>query len=240
MIKSGLTKYLLFLIILVQFSCSKSNVDPKPGELSSFQKETIEYFKEIALGFEFGSASEITRKWKDDMKIYVSGEKRPNLQDELSSIINEINTLCTDGFQLSITNDSLSSNFLVFFGSGDAYAKIYPAQTNYVGGNFGLFSVYWTSNNLNRGHMYVDIYRADEVAQRHLLREELTQSLGLAKDSSRYPESIFQQDWTYTTQYAEIDKELIRLLYHPEMHSGLDATQVEQVLTQILMEENLQ
>ena len=62
--------------------------------------------------------------------------------------------------------------------------------------------------------MYVDIYRANDQEQKHLLREELTQSLGLFNDSYKYPESIFYQDWTTTTEYAQIDRELIDMLYN--------------------------
>lgn len=86
--------------------------------------------------------------------------------------------------------------------------------------------------------MYVDIFRANETEQKHLLREELTQSLGLGKDSPWYSDSIFQQTFsTKTTEYAEIDKELIRLLYHPDMAIGLNKVQVDVVLTDILVSE---
>ena len=85
--------------------------------------------------------------------------------------------------------------------------------------------------------MYVDIVRADMNEQKHLLREELTQSLGLARDSQKYTESIFQSSWTITNEYAEIDKDLIRLLYHPDMKIGLRENQVHDVLRQILLNE---
>ena len=85
--------------------------------------------------------------------------------------------------------------------------------------------------------MYVDIYRANTIEQRHLLREELTQSLGLAKDSFKYPNSIFQSSWTQTLNYMEIDKDVIRLLYHPNMSTGLNALAVEDVLSNILLSE---
>jgi hypothetical protein len=63
--------------------------------------------------------------------------------------------------------------------------------------------------------MYVDIERTkSRDAQRHLLREELTQSLGLINDTYDYPESIFYQGWTETTEYAPIDRELIQMLYN--------------------------
>ena len=63
--------------------------------------------------------------------------------------------------------------------------------------------------------MYVDLFRNSDVeSYKHLLREELTQSLGLFNDSWDYPESIFYQCWTTTTEYAPIDRELIDMLYN--------------------------
>jgi hypothetical protein len=68
---------------------------------------------------------------------------------------------------------------------------------------------------LTRGTMYVDIEKITKVdAKKHILREELTQSLGLPNDSYDYPESIFYQGWTETTEYTELDKELIQMLYN--------------------------
>jgi hypothetical protein len=63
--------------------------------------------------------------------------------------------------------------------------------------------------------MYVDIKRTKrDDAQKHLLREELTQALGLSNDSYDYPESIFYQGWTETTEYTELDKDVIRMMYN--------------------------
>ena len=64
--------------------------------------------------------------------------------------------------------------------------------------------------------MYVDMIRTKEnqKAQKHLLREELTQSLGLCNDSWKYDNSIFYQGWTTTNQYSEMDKRLIDMLYN--------------------------
>jgi hypothetical protein len=85
--------------------------------------------------------------------------------------------------------------------------------------------------------MYVDIIRANSIEQKHLLREEFTQSLGFARDSQLYMESIFQSDWTTTIEYAPIDQDLIRLLYHPEMSVGLNELEVDNALREILSSE---
>jgi len=85
--------------------------------------------------------------------------------------------------------------------------------------------------------MYVDIFRANEQGQLHLLREELTQSLGLGQDSERYLNSIFQINWTTTSSYSQIDKDIIRLLYHPNMKVGLNENEVDLLLRSILINE---
>ena len=237
-----MNKFLLFfLAITILFSsCSKDVEYVYPEtELYAYDLKVIDYFKDIALGFEFGGASEITRRWTIDMKIFVGGTAAPELLIELDDIIGEINTLSTNGHAIEIVSDTLESNFYIYFGSGSSYAEIFPSQSSLVDSNWGLFSIFWNGlSELNRGYMYVDIFRANETEQKHLLREELTQSLGLGKDSPKYADSIFQQSFsTKTTEYAQIDRDLIRLLYHPEMAIGLNKVQVDVVLTDILVSE---
>ena len=230
-------KILRFCIIVVLISACSEDEPEKKG-LTAYDESVIEYFNEIALGFEFGSASEVTRKWKNDMKIFVGGTKTQELMDELQLVIQEINALATDGFSASVVTDSLESNFYIFLGSGGDYAKKFPSVSNLVLSNWGLFNVSFdASNEIYGGIMYVDIDRASNFEEKHLLREELTQSLGLAKDSNRYPDSIFQANWTSTTEYSNIDKDLIRLLYHPSMQIGLDQMQSAELLREIILSE---
>ena len=107
-----------------------------------------------------------------------------------------------------------------FLDPGGDYAKKFPALSTLVLSNWGLFNVSFDgSNEIYNGYMYVDTDRSNSLEEKHLLREELTQSLGLAKDSNRYPDSIFQASWTTTTEYSDIDKDLVRLLYHPSMQT---------------------
>ena len=237
------TKFLLlfslFIVILIS-SCSKDDDDDILPEfiLSEYEIDVIDYFKDIALGFEFGNTSNITRKWNSEMKVFIGGEPSFELLAEFEKIRTEINELKTDGFNVTVVDDSLQSNYYIFFGSGTKYAEMFPDEANLVNSNWGLFYLLWNSQNqFYSGHMYVDIIRANSIEQKHLLREEFTQSLGFARDSQLYMESIFQSDWTTTIEYAPIDKELIRLLYHPEMSVGLNELEVDNALREILSSE---
>lgn len=222
-----------FLGVLIFWSCSEEEpIAPTPNPPADKLNYTIDYFKAVALGVEFGNASAITRKWATPMKIYVGGETNVVLQQELISIVDELNELITDNFTISNTPDSLTSNCYVFFGSASSFVKVYPAAGSNIQSNWGLFYYFWNAqNDVYKSVVFVDTHRTRNDAERkHLLREELTQSLGLARDSELYPESIFQSAWTTTNEYAEIDRDLIRLLYHPTVNSGLTASQVEPIL----------
>ena len=52
-------------------------------------------------------------------------------------------------------------------------------------------------------------------------------------DSWTYEESIFYQGWSGTTEYAQIDKVLIEMLYREEISPGMTGRQVEEILSSL-------
>jgi hypothetical protein len=172
--------------------------------------ETIEYFNTVAYGREFDKTSKSLYKWNKDMKIYVDGEKPEYLMSELRKIVSELNNII-DPIDLKIVSSKSESNYVIYFGDHKTFDQKYNLYSpELLDHNWGYFELYYGT-----GVMYVDIYRNDDrVSHKHLLREELTQSLGLVNDSYKYPESIFYQGWTTTTEFAPIDRELIDILYN--------------------------
>lgn len=226
-------------ILLFFVSCSDSGTGSDDSGLTQDQQNVIQYFKEVSLGFEFGSAPEITRKWDQDIVVFVGGEENTMLRSELDIVVGELNNLISeDNVEITVTADSTEAvNYYVFFGTGEEYAEIEPRAQNFVDSNFGLFFVNTstTTNHIVRGTMYVDTYRPAPQQQRHLLREELTQSLGMAKDSARYSDSIFNSNFSVAvTEFSKYDEAVIQLLYHPSMSTGLDAAGVDSVLREII------
>lgn len=211
------------------WSCSN---DPEPAIAGSEGKT---YYKQIALGVEFGTGSGVIHKWETNLKIIVTGEPETYLLTELDNIVEELNELTGSGIKLERVTDQAQANFEIFFGSGNDYADIEPNATSYVGTNWGLTWIYWNTNGvIYQGSMYVDIFRATDInAQKHLLREELTQSLGLLNDSYDYASSIFYQAWTTTTEYADIDRKVIQIHHNPQIVSGMTLAEVEAVLNNI-------
>jgi hypothetical protein len=178
-----------------------------------FSPEAKEYFKKVAYGNEFNSGNTSLKKWSQDVKIYVFGDKRDYLMSELKDIVSELNGLIST-INITIVSNESDANLIVLFGSAQEYNEFESNSVGYTDQNQGLFIVYGREE-LTHATMYVDIERTStNDGQKHLLREELTQSLGLCNDSYDYPESIFYQGWTETTEYTELDKELIQMLYN--------------------------
>jgi Protein of unknown function (DUF2927). len=95
---------------------------------------------------------------------------------------------------------------------------------------------------IDKAFIYIDSKESIDVQESTIL-EEITQSIGLPYDPESHPDSIFYEhksrDSINIYEYSQLDKDVIRLLYHPKMKPGLDSTQVERVIKKILKREGL-
>jgi len=178
---------------------------------TNHSEEAKTYFKEIALGNEFNNnVSSEPYRWNKDMKIYYYGNCSDVMVSELRRVVGELNDIINP-INIDIVATRSEANFVIYFGSylnfGQSNSSL---NMEHLKDNWGYFQLF-----PDRGIMYVDVLRCvDLEGQKHLLREELTQSLGLCNDSWKYENSIFYQGWTTTTEFAPIDRELIDMLYN--------------------------
>ncbi len=226
--------FLIFLVILL--ACTGKNEDFI--RIDPYDKQVIDYFEEIALGFSDGSISEITRKWKAPMKVYMSGTPNEPLKKELNKIISEINLLATDGFQVEVTEDSLGANFDIIIGTAKQYYTNFPSQGDTTSTSAGNYYIYWRNkSDLFYGNMFIDTNQGTFSYSTFLLRRYLTGAIGLTNNSYLQYNSIFSADWKVVNNYLQIDKDMIRLLYHPDMQTGWNAEVVRTKVLNILMNE---
>ena len=191
--------------------------------------EVIQYFKEIALQQEFTDEPQRTKKWTKQLVIFPAGKWPQHLTSELNVILKDL-ALIAPNLKIQLTKDKTASNYTLFMGSADDYVKyIEPLAIEHVKENYGYFHIYWNSNNeITHGSMYVDTKRAKTKRwQSHLLREELTQSLGLMNDSVAYKDSIFYEKGSSLTSYSDLDVYMIKILYNKKMRPNQSAKKVE-------------
>lgn len=230
------------LVLLVLAGCATRPPGPgdpatqsQSGTTSSPQpalSEAQRYFLEIALGSEYGNADPLLRRWEKPVRLYLDGDQPAAMVREAHAIVDEIRALAP-ALDVRWVDSPKGANVTVFLGPYLRYAdKHAPDSLRHLKRNWGFFTVRWLADHrgIESASMYVDTHRArDDDQRQHLLREELTQLFGLMADSSRYPDSIFYQHWSTTTQYSELDRQLIALLYDARLHSGMDEAAIRTV-----------
>lgn len=235
--KKNIILICVFLVIFQNILFAQNKISNTSKRLTN--QEIEDYFVEITMGSEFGKGKKVIRKWKKNIKYFVPNpqEVEPNLLSELKRVVNELNQIIGGKPQILEVKTRAESNFIVFFGKASQYISLYePSAKDLVKGNWGLF---WmdidNTGFFSNGTMYVDTDRIKLAKeQRHILREEFTQAMGLMNDSHKYPESIFQQKWTDVNEYLPIDRQIIRLLYDPRIKIGMNERRARAVAKQIL------
>lgn len=134
----------------------------------------------------------------------------------MAKVISELNELVGD-LELELVQGN--ANVDIHFEPESKFRSILPG---YVPGNTGFFWVWWHGSDIYEATVLIasDQWVPQQIRS-HLIREELTQALGLMRDSYSYPESIFYQDWTSVTEYSDIDREIIRILYLDDVVAGM-------------------
>jgi hypothetical protein len=236
---------LLFFFIVLFHHNSKTNEVYIP---TIYEKELIDYFKEIALQSEYDYNPQKIIKWREPMILYVKKEKefKPQMSF-IKKTIDEINRLATDGFKIVLTNELSKSNAILYLCTKEKVADLdkqfYKLLTDDIDYNFtGLaYSEFETRTHIiDKALIFVDT-GYDLGIQKVTILEEITQSLGLAFDSKSYKNSVFYIDKSEesykTKEYSTIDRDIIRLLYHPKMKPGFDSTEIDIVIKRILKSE---
>ncbi|HEY9620754.1 MAG TPA: DUF2927 domain-containing protein [Crinalium sp.] len=224
----GIGTSALLLQVLTRETMPRTAAVPKPTRQSStassqptpsphYTQEQLDYFLEIALNSEYGGSDEIIKKWEGDVKIQSFGTPTLEDLDTLRQVTQEINGLTRGAIQLELVTSN--PNVEIYFVPESDFKQYEP---NYVPVNLGFFWTWWSDRRvLYRARILITTVGVTQRERSHLIREELTQSLGLMQDSYRYPDSIFYQGWTDVNQYTDIDRALISLLYRPELSSGM-------------------
>ncbi len=188
----------------------------------------VSYLLDVALKAEFGgSNNERVKKWADEMRVYLSDTVSTELQAEFTAIQTEINALAENFKMVRVEEPSLA-NFLIFVSDGETFAQYEPNARPLIKNNDGLVWIYWDNGfNITRGSMLVDITKLESLdCQKHILREELTQGLGLLNDTFDHPTSIFHQRYTCFPSYADIDLALLELFLSNKIQAGMNSNQV--------------
>ena len=220
---TGLRKLRVLALVVVSIAACDS--DGITGLGGNYSDAELAYFAEIAFGAEYGgSASPVLHRWTTNPSIHLNGTPSTSDRATLAQVMDEINALA-GGIRLQTT-----------VGAGDIEIYFVPQadfplyEPTYVPGNVGFVWLTWNqSQRITRARIMVSS-NLSQSNRDHVIREELTQALGLLRDSDRYPTSIFYGPPSSATTYAPIDRAVIEMLHRPEIAPGMSSAQAVAVL----------
>lgn len=200
------------------FSCPKSPYSP----------QLVAYFLEVALNFPQTDTSRIV-KWTQDIHIAVHGKASTYDLKNLRQLIAELNFLLPT---INVCLKEPNPNVHLYFTTPKDFQKAEPyfkdADNPILN---GVTFVYPNDNyQISKANILISSHVKDTEKRIHTIREELTQSLGLLTDSWQYPNSIFYEGQSYTTQFSDMDAKLIQLLYRSDIHAGINSKEVIDLL----------
>jgi hypothetical protein len=198
-----------------------------------YSAAALDYFLEVAMGSEYGDATPNIRKWETDLRIQIMTPNATQYDRAVvDQVIAELNELLSQaagpsGRPITLSLVDSNPNVEMYFVPAENFAQY---NANAQPGQIGSAWMQVNNNVISGAEILIASNYLTDQERAHVIREELTQSLGIMKDSWLYEDSIFYQGWTRTNEYSELDREVIRMLYDPQLEVGMSQQQVASTL----------
>ena len=221
----SLTLALLLIVFLIISSCQKETVEPSCPPLADTFAPTFTQalFLDLAFGEEFGQSSDQLRKWNNNIQFFIKGSADSTVLKEITATVAELNTLSTQVNIVEVTSES-DANLLIFLGTKTDYVtNVEPSAAGIAEGNSGFVAIAWNNQNeIIRSSVCIDVVNFNSTdLLRHVIREELAQSLGLINDTDLDETSIFHQFIDANQSYSEMDRKMITYMLGNELQAGM-------------------
>ncbi len=200
-------------------------------------------FFEVSLGTEYEKSSNLKlRKWRKPIKILVKhhvGDK-PLHDQLLNAHIQHLRDITT--FNIKRVENKSDANLYYYFTKQSMLPDLVKhhlgkGAIKYLHGAVCLAYIKTNEQNyITSAHIFIPV----DQARMHgklvsCIVEELTQALGLVRDSDLVFPSIFN-DNTKNALLTGLDEILLRLLSEKEVKAGMSQTQLQPVITKLLKE----
>ena len=182
-------------------------------DLSKVDEETAYYFNQILRYSESRPNTEgPIYKWNKDIYVHLYGNYSSPNKKEVMKVIKELNRLIAPR-RIHLVKNPNRANSFIYFGSISENNKNSKSGLRLNGQYYGHFNILAHKQEIQRAYIFINTHDSSRKRQKHVIREEITQSLGFLNDTYDYPESIFYQGYSESITFSEVDKRIIKLLY---------------------------
>ena len=211
---------------------AETTVETEPAHSGLFipyvtAEEMVTYFNEVCLDAEFvndGDAS-VLQRWKMPIYYQVYGEPTDRDLQVLANMCQWLNSVA--GFPgIYETTETWQENYSIYFCAQDELIDRMGDQYYNVDGAF----TFWYNDNIIYDCTVCIRTDLDQEVRNSVILEELYNSLGPAQDTQLRQESIIYAGYSIPQALHPIDEVILKLLYHPDLLTGMDARDCEPVI----------
>jgi len=204
----------------------------------------IDSFVDIALNNEYSAQASTLRKWTTPIHYQIIHRTADQTLHEKLTQTHLTHLAQITGLLITPATENMTPNLKIIFSS--ELSLQYELHHDFLLNNqqqvemlarngvcLGNFSID-ANNAITQAIVIIPVDRARAHAKLlSCIVEELTQILGLPNDSDNVFPSIFN-DKSTDDYLSGLDFILLKALYHPELHSGMNSQQVAKILKQLL------
>lgn len=194
-------------------------------------EDVICYFNEVCLDSEFINSGDpsFVQKWTAPIYYMLEGAYTQEDIATIQSFESFLNGI--EGFPgISETDDPADMNLRICFGDRQKMLSLLgPNFSNMDGG-----ITFWYSGT-NEIYNAIICYRTDidQQLRNSVILEEIYNGLGPIQDTALRPDSVIYQSFSQPQWLSDVDVLILQLLYHPEIKTGMNAQQCEQVIRRL-------
>jgi len=202
-----------------------------PAPVNS-RKDAVEYLIAVGMkGNDGKGPDKVLSKWiKPDVVYKMLGSPNAESDKCVNNIINEMNTLVDP---VTFSRDDATSDFDITIRFlpqtelNELYSRLGTPAPQYLYGYMKYGTNHQGSEELTSGSIFVaNDSPISDIVRCAVTRHEMTHTIGLLFNSSLHDYSIFGVAHEGRSDYIEIDKEVIRLLYNSGVPVGSSESQV--------------
>lgn len=193
-------------------------------------------FYDIALRSEYERVAPVVKKWRTPLRIWVESHSgdREKQQSLLEMHFSQIGDITDLPYRFVTRKDR--ANVRVVFASEQNFQAVVKREMGSTAAQQASHSVclghirYNKRSEITRGAVVIPVERAQRLGKLvPCMVEELTQMMGLINDSQVVSPTVFS-DITDDDLLTGLDYLLLRLLYSPQVRSGMTAREAAPVL----------
>lgn len=197
-------------------------------------------FTEVALGSEFGQSKQVVRKWVKPIRLFITHQVGDKALHEKLLDAHIEHLAAITGHDIKRVSSAKEANIRFFFTRESqllALIRQYSGKQSvaHERGSVCLASIRTNkADEIESAVIYIPVDRARRHAKLlACIVEELTQTLGLPRDSDSVYPSIFN-DKTVSYLLTGLDDILLRMLYDPRMLPGSNRKKIQRIAPHIL------